>query len=399
LESFDRSVKSPGKANESPWHPVDLLTSRPHHKGTHHLPQVEGTRIDFSSPYVKHGKIRDSRPSDYVGSCIKPDAEEPDGPTGAPPRRRETEREFKTFSLLKGDQPFDPKKHTVAVFDDFKESAFSPNGPRKPGLSHGDITAVAAQQAGFNVLRLQYRDGFDTSAGLNEIKEAMKNGDLPLKSGDAINASFGRDRAWKEVSCLVGMKVTPENYASKREEMVKRLHDIATGKMPVKRWIDGATATMAAATQEATSGLQALGITVVNAAGNHGNKKFDLDFANANIQLSATDRDGKPVKLSANHALTTAYQGVFELRYDSQHKAYKLDKYPIYFPEQWFGGKPTHRHAEMMYRDGPHEFKISSMSKREKYPVALVFGTSFSNATYWAQRMKELQEAEQGKGG
>jgi hypothetical protein len=372
----------------------ESYAARKHQHRKHEENKEPPTYLDFSpSPYVKNGILQDLRPKDFIGACKKPEkADEPEEHL-RPPKPVEIAQHFKSFDLLKSKTPFDPNRPTVVVLDEFKKATYSPNGSNKPGLSHGEISAAAAEQAGFNVLRLHLYDQAAIPTALAEINKEGQAGALPLKPGDAINISYAHYWTWKEANCALHMSVTPESYASERPEIINRVQAAARGDRPVRAAADGIELTMAAATIKEIDELQRRGITVVNAAGNEGQGHLNLDFINAKVQLAAGDFKGRAFPYSGLNSLTKTYPSSFEMMYDPSKKAYWLRNTQTYFPEQDFGGAPNHRHCERVDSNGePQPKQLRSMADRPSCAVAIVAGTSFSNVTFWPMLKKEQEE-------
>ena len=389
-EQFEARQGGPAEQFLAAEHAMLQAKHRPRQQ-THKQAKEEPFQLDFPSPYVKNGVLQEIHPGDYKGACRSPRKEE-DEPDFRAPKKVEVVQNFKTFDLLAGKAPFDSSRHTVAVLDDFKKAMYAPNDPKHHGLAHGEVSAAAAEQAGFNVLRLQMHDNVLPATVFSEIDREMKAGHLPLRAGDALNASLGWDSNWKEASCMLDMKITPESYADQRPEIMKRVKEVATGVRPARRPSDGIFLTQMAATQQQVDQLQKDGLTVVHSAGNSGWKNFDIGFANAKVQLAASDFQGHTFPYSARHSLTTAYPSSFEMVYDPSKKAYHLRHTHVYFPEKDFDGPPAHNHCERVNQKGvPHESLVHSWKQRISCPVAVLAGSSFSNVQYWLTFKHQLR--------
>jgi hypothetical protein len=286
---------------------------------------------------------------EYEGACIRPDPPERPEPKTVAPMFPGVERKFQHFDLLRSDRQFNPNKPTVAVLDDWKQSSMSPNGSKKPGLSHGEVSAAAAEAAGFNVLRLQTPpdDELSVADSLKNIARAVKSGQLPLKKGDAVNVSLGVEFPFVEASCALKMEITPENYAAQRDAIkVKMRERVNSGDM---HEMDKINIQQGLRVMNAVDRLQKLGIDIVNSAGNDGADRVNLGMMTAKHQLSATNPQGRVYPWSVSHSLTEPYPGSFVLQYQpidllapkpiyKQAGAYILEDTPVKFPAERFGG-------------------------------------------------------------
>jgi hypothetical protein len=368
------------------------------------VPEAESTEdkpihLDFgASPYVKDGVLQSLSFLDYIDGCIKPPQTKPEGHHLAPPKPVEIEQSYENFNLLKNIVPFDPNRHTVVILDDFQRSEYSPNGSKQPGLSHGEVSAAAAEQAGFNVLRLDINRNAEMATILAEVDKLKNEGRLPLRSGDALNISYERNWTWSEARCLLHMSVTPKSYASQRQEIMQRVNLIATGKAPVKAPADGVWLTEAAGIHKQIENLQNQGLTVVAAAGNQTRNQLNLDFINAREQLAAGNAKGKTYPFSAQNSLTTTYPGGFEMVYEPSKKAYHLRNTNVYFPERDFGGAPesvAHRRCQLLDARGNTQSQlIDGNVDFQSCPVAVISGTSFANVQFWPDYRKRLEMQE-----
>lgn len=398
-------------------------------------------------------------PEAFKGACIGPPEMPDKEPDFAPPLNVPgVHKSFRSFDWLKSERPFDPNRPTVAVFDDFKKSVFTPNGPNQPGLSHGEVSARAAQEAGFNVLRLHAKGEFpQAQEAIKEIRRAMKNGTIPLRAGDAINLSLGQELKFSEASCALKMNITPENYGEQRDEITKRMRQIA-GR-PQGHPMDWSRISGAVDMQKSIDAIQRQGIDIIHSAGNSGPQAFDWEFISARKQLAAGDPQGRAFPYSSKHGLTTTYPSSFEVHYRpadltsstpiaKQVGYYQLDNYPIRFAAERFGGPPNHltymrrkddgdlergkierfppiaTGATLLSPDGkPQPFSTayrppyeggftgtaapitavahvtprtdieSALRTNSARPsVEVIAGTSFSNATYWFDRMREWRD-------
>jgi hypothetical protein len=388
-ETFRKDSPSPD------WTGVEVaspLAHRQKHKKPAAVQKGAEEILNFGpSPYVKNGLFETPTAKDYIGACKE--RPEPDDPEEhmRPPKPVQVEHSFKSFDLLKSNVPFDPSKHTVAVVDDFKTSDYSPNGPQKPGLSHGEISAAGAEQAGFNVLRLQMTHADQMASVLAEISKETKSGNLPLRPDDAINVSYGHHWSFKETSCLLDMPVTGAIYGAQRPEIIKRIQEVARGTRPARAPADGKWLTIIAAIGQEVDALQKERINLVVSAGNKGPNYVNLDFINASVQLAAGNTKGQAYPYSAVNALTKTYPSSFELTYDASKKAYLLGRSGVSFPQEEFGGPPHPQQCVRADNNGESTpFGIHTKTARENCPVAVTEGTSFANVEFWRDYKRQL---------
>jgi hypothetical protein len=207
---------------------------------------------------------------------------------------------------------------TVVVLDNFRGDYEDFNG-RAGGPAHGEISASAAEQNGFNVIRLQYKD--DVSKVLAQINRDIDSGKLPkLGRGDVLNMSFANgiafsDISFKDASDMLGVKITPDNLADKevQKKIISALGRLAAhGKDPKKA--KAAEETLAELRE--IKKLQGRSIEVIAAAGNHGPDHFDLSIIGVDERLSALGLDGKPAAFSARNSTTKDTKGVYEVKYN-----------------------------------------------------------------------------------
>ena len=229
-----------------------------------------------------------------------------------PPRPRH----LGTYKVIPPEKPFDEQHRTIAFLDDFTKDGFGPS-IGKTRISHGEISASAAEQNGFNVLRLQrnykairYELSSDFSLPLKAIHEDILAGRLKMRAGDMLNISSGQPflgimgqpsfAELNELLNLSGDKVlSAKNINSVHEHSViftaikKKLMDPELDPRVSHRLEDALKA------NDYVRKIQGLGIQVVIAAGNNGAERFSLDFLSARKRLAATDSEGRLTDFSA----------------------------------------------------------------------------------------------------
>ncbi len=244
-----------------------------------------------------------------------------------PPERPDSIDPRKSITVLDSAQNLDPSKPTVVVLDDFRDIRRNtePLDSQGNGLPHGEPTAQAARQNGFNVVRVQDNTtapwdgtGANFAMPLMGIEQKINSGELPLGKGDVINISLGNnpDLSFTKVSSMLQTKggmpdlnVTPENLAANKDRILQGMQAIVNNpaSTPEERKI----ASRIVDTNAAIQRLQDKGITVVHAAGNNGPGEFSPDFMSAAVQLRSQRPDGTPDPFSANHSLAKPADGIF----------------------------------------------------------------------------------------
>ena len=276
-------------------------------------PAANNEHLDVSNIFDDMGLTRGAKKNqgrDTKHGATKPGDAKPPKPQ-APPAE--------PITMLPQTGDFKPSNPSVVFLDSFKKGLDTENfDDTGRGPTHGDISASAAQQNGFNVFKAQLNDDnssrlMDYSKPLNAIENKIKSGELPLGAGDAVNVSMGQatgeDLTFKGASKMLGFEVTPDNLKEMRPKILERLGEIS--KDPKAPAADRERAGMALRTNESIDRLQARGIDVVHAAGNDGPDRFSIDFMNAKVQLASQSPDGTPDAFSARHSLTTPQDGVF----------------------------------------------------------------------------------------
>jgi hypothetical protein len=253
---------------------------------------------------------------------------------------------------------FDKTAPTVAVLDDFSKDPDNivPFDDKGHGLPHGDITAKAAEQNHFNVIKLQM-GGNDFSKSLGSIEKKVASGELPLGKGDVLNISMGnKDPTFEQASQLLStpdhpLSVTKDNLdAGMRTKILDRLGEIQNDPKSSPAVRDWAKSTLES--NQTIQRLQDRGINVVHASGNEGPDHFSINFMTAKYQLSSARPDGQPHQFSADHPLTTKSDGAFGVKFqqtnmfdptkiEDQKGSYQLDGTNVGFSAAEIGRSPT----------------------------------------------------------
>ena len=218
---------------------------------------------------------------------------------------------------------FNPELPSLVVLDDFAPTNSRDLSTRDPNhkdlISHGEISAVAAEQQGFsnvfrvdmgsesipdgsNAVRAQAWEG-ELATDIEGLEHKINSGEIPLGRGDAVIMSFGNpyDPTFKEASTRFGIDLTAANLASKRSEFLDRLETIRDDPSHPESLMAANILRVNAAIVR----LQEQGIHVIHAAGNDGPEVFSPGFMNASSQVKGLNLSGSVYAGSANHSLTT----------------------------------------------------------------------------------------------
>ncbi len=260
----------------------------------------------MSEREIAKNDSKDTRAASESASALSREAILP------PPRPRH----LGTYKVIPPEKQFDEQHRTIAFLDDYTKDGFGPS-IGKTRISHGEISASAAEQNGFNVLRLQrnhkairYELSSDFSLPLKAIHEDILAGRLKMRAGDMLNISSGQpfmgimgQPSFAELNELLNLSgekaLTARNINNGHEHSVifsamkKKLLDPELDPRVKHRLEDALKA------NEYVRRIQSLGIQVVIAAGNNGTERFSLDFLSARRRLAATDSEGKLTDFSA----------------------------------------------------------------------------------------------------
>jgi hypothetical protein len=234
-----------------------------------------------------------------------------------------------TYDLLDPHKHLNPAKRTIAFLDNFDPSDALPilGTCRFP---HGESSATAAEQNGYNVLRLQpnykamrWHYSSDYSKPLTAIYENTISGNLKLRHGDVLNISMGQpfvglmgQPSIAEANDFLHPKtaITRENLNDRSERaeilaaMKARMQDPETPQDMRERL------RQVVETNQIVDKIQRqLGVDVVVSAGNKGPDRFSWDFLTAKQRLGSTDASGNQVESSATGSSKS--QGQFPLVY------------------------------------------------------------------------------------
>lgn len=250
-------------------------------------------------------------------------------------------------------KPIDKARPTLVIFDSFTMPVASPNGERNGSLTHGQISADAAEQRGFNVIRVTSREGGpEFGKTMPELADRVESGEIPVGRGDVLNVSAGWGISFEKASAMLGVNITADNLRDMVPQIRQRMRDLIDSpqlSLADRNWLQAMTAS-----NDAVERIRARGVEVVAAGGNEGPERFNIAMLTATTQLSATNSAGDMAAWSANNSLTTPGQGHYELRYQradmmnpqsiaEQQGRYQLGQQAVYFDAEKLGGVHTNR--------------------------------------------------------
>lgn len=235
-------------------------------------------------------------------------------------------------------ESIDPSKRNALVVDSFNSGDGKDFDTVLGTRTHGGFIGEGLRDNGFNVFTAdnnapngKLSDNSDFGAVFKDIAKKIDSGELPLKQGDIVTASFGNnvgkdtdgnpvggDPTFADASKLLKMDITPGSIKGQTDEIINRLGKVGQGLDPVtgeKANIDPKDQEMAKLAFETNQGIQELqkrGITVISAAGNDGADRVSLGFLSA-VRLSSADQNGKVDGFSASDSCTINANGVIPI--------------------------------------------------------------------------------------
>lgn len=219
----------------------------------------------------------------------------------------------------------DPSRRNVIVLDDFR-TADNPIRGTTP-RSHGEAISRPLETQGYNVYRVQDSEldgkGKNTSGRntLDHLAERIQKGEIPARSGDVVNLSFGQDEklTFKDVNRMAGYRgdqqlsresLNAERVKQLRETLQQRLDDPKSGMSRADRERVKDILANAAGVDK----LKSMGLVVINAGGNEGPDGLHPGFLNSTHSLQNRNGDGSFDPTSARHGLTEPARGSFVSR-------------------------------------------------------------------------------------
>jgi hypothetical protein len=206
----------------------------------------------------------------------------------------------------------DHRYPTAVILDKFSLPIFK----RADGsfVSHGCISADAAESSGYNVIRVS-----ETSPGrilhletaLPELMKRIRDRTVPVGLGDVLNISAVKSIPFSGASRLLDMIITRDNLKDMVPAILLRMHEVACdpAQSPAvceffRRQLES---------NRAVESIKRCQVEVVVAGGNDGPDWFNVALLTATTQLSARGADGKIAPWSADNSLTTPAVGDFEV--------------------------------------------------------------------------------------
>lgn len=252
-------------------------------------------------------------------------------------------------SLLTPRVPFDNTKHTVIVMDDYRYADQWKLGEKT--FSHGELIARINEENGFNAVRIQagtLKTGMiELPKSLKFLNDSIDNGQISVKPGDVVNLSLSHSVTYDRLNNITGLNLTPENIASKREEVLAAFQ--AKVDDPRLSPVDRQLITGVLDITKQIRQLQARGLEVVAAAGNDGPKFFNIGLIAADKMFAAVGPDGKPTDYSQTSSMTIDGNGQVDFYsmpvrvldptpLAEQQGGFRLDGSKVFLPGSEFGG-------------------------------------------------------------
>lgn len=206
----------------------------------------------------------------------------------------------------------DHLRPTAVILDKFSFSIFT----RGEGsfVSHGCISADAAQQAGYNVIRVsEISPGrfLHLEHALPELVERIRDYTVPIGEGDVLNISAVKSVPFDGISNILNLSITRENLREMVPAILSRMQEISgdSNELPAVREFFRRQLV----SNLAVESIKRRRVEVIAAGGNDGPDWFNIALLTASTQLSASGADGKIALWSADNSLTTPAIGDFEV--------------------------------------------------------------------------------------
>lgn len=231
-------------------------------------------------------------------------------------------------SIKASQAKFDPKKRTIYLAGQFDKPMgcdIDGDGINDDIVTHDDLIRRSLKNKGYNIAPF-------SNGEMLAFAEKVANGEIQVKEGDILNASFGASilPTIEEIKDLFpDLNLTKENLEENREAIFSglqakidngdlnstekkiSLNDLFKVKLPI---ITKSRANWALKTDQAIKKLQDKGVIVVNSGGNSGENYINWGFIGADHMLSATNAQGNTEIYSADNGLTEIAQGTYGVR-------------------------------------------------------------------------------------
>lgn len=208
----------------------------------------------------------------------------------------------------------DSRCPTAVIFDKFCHPIVSPRPEFKGIISHGRVSADAAERNGYNVIRVAEKSPglqLHLDQALPELIAFIDEGIVPIGRGDVLNISAVKSIPFTTASKLLSMTITAGNLSDLVPVILQRMEEVTLDlkqPAPVKEFFRRQLGSNRAVQQ-----IRNRNVEVIVAGGNDGPDWFNVALLTATTQLSAKDAHGRIASWSANNSLTTPATGEFEI--------------------------------------------------------------------------------------
>ena len=189
----------------------------------------------------------------------------------------------------------------IAMVDDFKTVNIKVDADLKPDITHGDAVEMFIKSG----LPDANIDKFHTTVDEISVRDALNSILQSDKKYDAVNISKSSDISYKELSKLVGKRITPKNISANKEFVKQKLFK---SNYPEVGYIE-----------EINKNLESLiksGTKVYIASGNKGKKSLNLYTLADGVEVVGALKDnGKRANFSTINSLVKRHEkGVFKVK-------------------------------------------------------------------------------------
>ena len=236
------------------------------------------------------------------------------------------------------------KAKNVAMVDEFSRKTIQLDVDRKPDITHGEAVE-AFIKSGLPDVTV---DRFDTNVNEDTVRDALKTILSRRGKYDAVNISKSSDITYKDLSRLVGCKITPKNLKEKKElikdKFFKSNHPEAGYLKEINTYLEE---------------LVKSGTRVYIASGNQAKKTLNLyTLADGVEVVGALKNNGKRAGFSTINSLVNRHEkGVFKVKKIKDEKGEKGFDFT---------------------QDGKVDIYDKDTTSRFKFPLFWLTGTSFA---------------------
>lgn len=193
------------------------------------------------------------------------------------------------------------KKLRIAIVDDFTTKSVFIDWDETPDISHGRAVKRFIEEG----LPQAQIDTFDTKSDsssevnkqLDAVLKDIENG----KKYDALNLSMGTVSSFADLSEIMGVQITPDNVAQKKDS--------------IREWMARQKGLKSQETIQKLDEISSKGVSVYVAAGNHGKKIFSLYSLSKDVKtVGSLDGNGCKDSSCANNSLINSWGlGIFNI--------------------------------------------------------------------------------------